>query len=240
MNTRKTFTLIELLVVIAIIAILAAMLLPALSKARNKARQISCTNVLKNLEFNIILYQQDDGDRILPVRIKNPAGSTPAFIANFMGLLIAGGYWDSIGFWNSKTDSKPQPKMFECPSESRPRVASNITYAHPRADTSGESLTDYAANSKGRWQVQLGTASVMGSLSQVKRPSQLISIFDINGGSVAMMPDSNTEPYLTTRHGARSVNASCFDGHVEFVKTIPLKLTGTWSAFVDRARWDVY
>ena len=60
----RKFTLIELLVVIAIIAILAAMLLPALNKARNKARDISCTSNLKQIGTLTRMYLDSSDDRM--------------------------------------------------------------------------------------------------------------------------------------------------------------------------------
>ena len=89
---RNGFTLIELLVVIAVIAILAGMLLPALSKAREKGRSAVCMNNLRQLALAFMMYAQDN-DGFAPLVVDNVTALIVDGTANgFCNLLYLDGH----------------------------------------------------------------------------------------------------------------------------------------------------
>jgi prepilin-type N-terminal cleavage/methylation domain-containing protein len=101
----RQFTLIELLVVITIIAILAAMLLPALSRSRDQARGTYCISNLRNLAFGIAFYTEEN-DNMLPGEYgvsRDGRMNTPTST----GLIAVSGAFDEPDVWLCPSDKRP-------------------------------------------------------------------------------------------------------------------------------------
>ncbi len=206
---KHQFTLIELLVVVAIIAILAGILLPALSKARERGKMIGCINKLKQQGIATLTYAGDNANRVPPYDSGSSTDSSWKnvkffdFLCPYMGINLA--RKDAISL---DATSRPLPP-FSCPSQT---AYLKFHYG----------LSQYLAGS--------GT-STTSYIGRVRRPASRVMIMDRDNGkedskayvtvSDCWSFEGGTVPLLLTRHGGQR-NMAYIDGHAATLS--PLKI----------------
>lgn len=204
---KKGFTLIELLVVIAIIAILAALLLPVLARAKEKGRQTACINNLRQLQLGWQMYV-DDNNGALPLNTQIGAGALVA--CSLSNCWVTGN--TQVG---TNADNVRDGSIFQ--------FVGNLSAYHCPSDLS----TVYNSSLPRLWSYSMevflnGNSS--GSLqnsSEIHAPGEIFVFLDENENTIddgmfliGRAPD-NTWPNLASDRHNRSAGLSFADGHSE-------------------------
>ncbi len=217
---RNAFTLIELLVVIAIIAILAAMLLPALANAKEKAKRANCLSNLKQIGFASVLYCGDNGERFPPFAMLASDGNSYTTQYGWVGRAgKSGGYalltspYRPLNAYLGKFSPTNDVEVARCPSEinknTGPYYSMGTSYPH-NAIPEGTYLTLWVSNDKSC------------TTSDVKSPSRMVIIGEEGAYYPAFNPELASQPifFRHTKVLDFRFNVAFADGHAKFNKSV--------------------
>lgn len=217
-TTRNAFTMIELLVVVAIIAVLAAMLLPALKRAKDQAQSTACLNNLRQFGVACLLYRDDYRDWLPP--ISNGTGNIkdsefPYRLRPYMGISI------------QKMELHSNDNPWVCPAETL-RTDDGRWPVHPEGYWVG---WGWGVRSRYNMNTLLGhdpgQTGIFKMRQQVKQPAVTVLYLD---GKWSARADYSF-PFWKARHAGR-VNMVFVDGHTEShdVKELEGKYVGLGAA----------